>query len=322
MTPRRCVVAFGGNALVAEGTRGTYAEQGANAQAMGEVVRELAALGHRVVVTHGNGPQVGSLALQQEAADVPAQPLAALGAMTQGQLGHLLCLPLRGGAEPLPVVALVTHVVVDRDDPAFDTPTKPIGPFFAREEAERLAAERGWDIVEDAGRGYRRVVASPAPLDIVEGDGLRALVDAGCVVVAAGGGGIPVVRGPDGRCTAVDAVIDKDATAQRLAALVGAQVLVLVTHVPEVALDFGTPRQRAVAEMTAAEATEHLGAGQFPPGSMGPKVRAAVRFCEDGGELAVITSTEHVVAALSGEHGTRIVPQPARVAAGNPPGFR
>lgn len=306
---RRCVVAFGGNALVEQGSRGTWEEQRRNAVPMAGVVRSLERLGYVCVVTHGNGPQIGSLALQQEesSAVVPPLPLAALGAMTQGQLGHLLALTMRSGPKPLPAVAVVTHVVVDARDRAFHAPTKPIGPFLGRDDAERLAAERGWTVAEDAGRGYRRVVPSPLPVDIVEADEIRTLVGAGLVVVAAGGGGIPVTRGPDGRLVGVDAVIDKDLAAQRLASLVVATALVMVTQVPQVALDFGTPRERAVAEMTVAEAAAHLAGGQFPAGSMGPKVRAAVQFVEGGGEVAVITSAEHVLDALRGVHGTRIV---------------
>lgn len=305
---RRCVLALGGNALLPAGADGTWEEQRTSATAMADLVRSVVALGYRVAVTHGNGPQVGNLALQQEegADRVPAQPLVALGAMTQGAIGHLLTVPLRQGPRSLPAVALVTHVVVDRGDPAFREPTKPIGPFFSAEEAERLAQERGWDVAEDAGRGYRRVVASPRPLDIVEAAEIAHLVDAGVVVVAAGGGGIPVVRGPDGRLDAIDAVIDKDLAALRLALLLGAEVLVLVTGVAEVALDFGTPRQRAVAEMSADEAAGHLAGGQFPAGSMGPKVQAAVEFVRAGGLQAVITDAAHVLAALRGQHGTRV----------------
>lgn len=305
------VLAFGGNALVSEGESGTFEEQLANAAAMAELVADLVHRGDRVLVTHGNGPQVGNLAIQQEeGADVtPAQPLFALGAMTQGQIGQLLELAVRNHrpASAVPALALVTHVLVDPSDHAFEEPTKPIGPVFEEADARRLADERGWQLVEDSGRGWRRVVPSPEPLDIVEDGAVRALVDAGTLVIAAGGGGIPVVRRDDGRLEGVDAVIDKDLVAERLAATVRADALVLITDEDEVALDFGTPRQRPVHEMSIDEAEAHLAEGQFPPGSMGPKVTAAVRFLRNGGEVAIITSAEHVLAALDGEHGTRVV---------------
>ncbi|MDP8977221.1 MAG: carbamate kinase [Actinomycetota bacterium] len=310
--PRTSVLAFGGNALVPEGEAGTFGQQLENAAAMAGVVADLADRGDRLVVTHGNGPQVGSLAIQQEqGVDVtPAQPLFALGAMTQGQIGQLLGLALRNHrpAFPLPALALVTHVLVEPSDDAFDEPTKPIGPVFEEADAKRLADERGWQLVEDAGGGWRRVVASPEPVAIVEEGAVRTLVDAGALVIAGGGGGVPVVRRDDGRLEGVDAVIDKDLVAERLAATVGADALVLITNEDEVALDFGTSRQRPVHEMSVDEAEAHLADGQFPPGSMGPKVTAAVRFLRNGGQVAVITSPGHVVAALDGEHGTRVVP--------------
>jgi carbamate kinase len=195
--------------------------------------------------------------------------------------------------------ALVTHVTVDPADPAFSHPSKPIGPFLGRAEAEDLAARRGWSIVEDSGRGYRRVVPSPEPIDILETGAILALIQAGYVVVAAGGGGVAVVSTPDGY-RGIDAVIDKDYAAQRLAASLLAEALVLVTGVETVMLDFGTPRQHAVEEMTVDEAERHLADGQFPPGSMGPKVRAATRFLRAGGRVAVITTPELVYPSLEG----------------------
>ena len=259
--------------------------------------------GWGVVIVHGNGPQVGSLAIAHEesAAVVPPQPLFNLGAMTQGQMGSLVSLALRrvSGWPRVRPAAVVTHVTVDPADPAFTEPTKPIGPFFDRAEAEELAASRGWTITEDAGRGYRRVVPSPEPIDILEAGAILALIDAGFVVVAAGGGGVAVVSGPDGY-HGVDAVIDKDYAAQRLATSLGAEALVLVTGVETVMLDFGTPQQRAVEEMTLEEAERHLAEGQFPPGSMGPKMRAATRFLRAGGRVAVVTTPELVYPSLEG----------------------
>jgi carbamate kinase len=321
---KTAVVALGGNAFTRAGQIGTYQDQEANALAMAKSVCSLLRTGWRVVVVHGNGPQVGNLAIQQEegAALVPAQPLFALGSMTQGQMGSLICLALHRVGDPwlTGAVAVVTHVAVDADDPAFGEPTKPIGPFFSQEQAEALSHARGWVVKEDAGRGYRRVVASPEPVGIVETTAIRTLLDAGQVVVAAGGGGVPIVRTPTGYA-GVDAVIDKDYAAQQLATSLAAEALVLVTGVESVLLDYGTPQQRAIEEMALSEAERHLAEGQFPEGSMGPKVRAAVRFLRYGGEVAVITSPELVYASLEGTVselegtvGTRIVrvrPHPA-----------
>jgi carbamate kinase len=303
------VLAFGGNALIPRDSCGSFEEQQANVEPMAQAVRDLLAQGFRIVITHGNGPQVGNLALQQEeaAAIVPPQPLWVLGAMTQGQIGHLLARGLDSGADPVQAVAMVSHVVVDPSDPAFDRPTKPIGPFFTEEQARALAQSRGWQVVEDAGRGYRRVVASPQPQEIVERDAIGALVSAGRVVIAAGGGGIPVVRRITGRLEGVDAVIDKDLVAGLLAELVGARALAFITDVAGVAIHYGTPGHHAVDEMTVEEAEAYLADGQFPPGSMGPKVSAAIRFLRRGGHVAVITNAANVAAALAGRHGTRIV---------------
>jgi carbamate kinase len=306
------VLAFGGNALFPHGAGGGYEDQRRRAREMAAVVADLIQAGHRAVVTHGNGPQAGDLAIQQENAArvVTPQPLHSVVAMTQGQLGSMVALSLR---ERLPatigVVVVATHVQVARDDPAFRRPTKPIGPHYEEAEARRLAAERGWTVAEVEQGRYRRVVPSPAPQAVVELPAIERLVADGVVVVAAGGGGVPVTAAVDGRLEPVDAVIDKDLAAERLGSAVGADHLVLLTGVPEVFLNFGTPRERPVRQLSLAAATHHLSAGQFPAGSMGPKVEAAVTFLKNGGKLAVITSPEHAASALTGEHGTRIVPR-------------
>lgn len=312
---RTAVIAFGGNAFVPEGASGAYDEQASAIEEMAHVVTEVCNRGYRVVVTHGNGPQVGALAIQQEESVdmVPSQPLFALGAMSQGQLGHLLTVGIRNAlADQVAVSALVTHVLVDAHDEAFSTPSKPIGPFFSQQEAQRLGAERGWTVRQSSADGYRRVVASPMPADVIEIDTLRTLVEAGVLVIAGGGGGVPLVRSADGRLRGVDAVIDKDRVARRMATALEAELLVLVTGVPGVALDFGTDSERLVDEMTVAEARDHLADGQFPPGSMGPKVESAVNFLADGGQRVVITSGHFVADALDDRHGTRIVPEGAR----------
>lgn len=304
------VVALGGNAITREGQAGTFDDQLANAREMAEAICVMRVAGWNVVIVHGNGPQVGNLAIQQEEAAhrVPELPLFWLVAMTEGQLGSLLTLALRevGGPDLPGVVTVVTHMLVDAADPAFARPTKPIGPFLDEATARRHATERGWTVGSDAGRGYRRLVASPEPRGIVELDGIRALVDRGSVVVATGGGGIPVVA-DGGVLRGVDAVIDKDLAAERLASSLGADVLMLVTGVPQVMLDFGTPGARAVDTMTAGEAAAHAAAGQFPEGSMGPKIRAAVRFVDATGGTAVITDAAHAAAAVDAGGGTRIV---------------
>jgi carbamate kinase len=312
---RVAVVALGGNAITRSGQRGTFEEQAANADAMVAAICAIRDAGWNVVLVHGNGPQVGNLAVQQNAGSdrVPVMPMFVLGAMTQGHLGSLLELALRraSGKDRTGVVSLVTHVVVDPDDPAFTHPTKPIGPFLTEQEARLEAAERGWTVGEDAGRGYRRLVPSPRPVRIVELDAVRALVGQGLIVVAAGGGGVPVIEDTDGY-RGIEAVIDKDLAAGRLATALRADALVLVTDVTRVMLDYGTPAQREILEMTGTQAQAHAAAGQFPEGSMGPKVRASVQFLDEGGSLAVITDAAHACASLASESGpdsgTRIVP--------------
>jgi carbamate kinase len=307
------VIAFGGNAFVPEGATGAYEEQTAAVEGMSHVVTDLYELGYHLVITHGNGPQVGALAIQQEegAGQVPRQPLFVLDAMTQGQLGHLLVVAIRNRlGDAVPVSALVTNVVVRADDRAFDDPTKPIGPFYAPDEAQRLARDRGWTVRRVSDGACRRVVASPLPHEVLEVDSVRALVAAGVLVVAGGGGGVPMVR-DGGRLRGVEAVVDKDRVAGLLASALGAEVLVSVTGVTAVALDFGTADERQVDEMTVDEARRHLDDGQFPAGSMGPKIESATDFVAAGGELAVITSDQFVTAALEGRHGTRIIAGPA-----------
>ncbi len=317
---RVAVVAVGGNALTAAGQAGTCAEIEANAAAMASCVAELVRTDWSVAVVHGNGPQVGNLALQQdEALDlVPAQPLHALCAMTQGQLGSVLVRAIDAACGPGAAVAVVTHVTVDVDDPGFSAPAKPIGPYFTAERAADLARERSWTVVEDSGRGWRRVVASPLTTGVLEMRAIGTLLAAGHVVLAAGGGGVAVVGGAGGGFAGAEAVIDKDLAAARLATALGAQELHLLTGVDSVLLDFGTPRQRPVLRLRADEARRHLADGQFPPGSMGPKVTAALQFLDAGGSRAVITSAGRLpdVAAGVPGAGTVLVPQPRAAAVG------
>jgi len=298
------VIALGGNALIRAGERGTAAEQLANLRTACTAFAPLLS-DPRVVVTHGNGPQVGNELLRQErAADVaPPLPLYVAVAQTQAEIGALLAAELRPVAGRR-VACVLTHVEVARDDPAFAEPTKPIGPFYTEEEARRLERERGWNVVSDAGRGWRRVVASPEPILIVELESVRALLESGDVVIAAGGGGIPVVRRED-RLRGVDAVIDKDRASALLAAALAADRLVILTDVPALLRDFGSPEETEIRELTVAEAEELL--PQLAAGSMRPKLEAAIAFARAGGET-LIASAESLEEALAGDAGTTIRP--------------
>jgi len=267
-----------------------------------------------VVITHGNGPQVGFILLRSELAShvLHTVPLDSCGADTQGAIGYMIQQSLyneflkRGMRKQ--AVTVVTQVVVDKDDPAFQNPTKPIGPFYTEEEAKRLAAERGWVVKDDAGRGWRRVVPSPIPQEIVEQEAIKALIEQGFVVIGVGGGGIPVVRQEDGSLRGVEAVIDKDYASSLLASGIGADLFLISTAVEKVALNYGQPNQVWLDRMTVAEAKRYLAEGHFPPGSMGPKIEAIIQFLERGGKEAIITSPENIERALAGETGTRIVP--------------
>jgi len=298
------VVALGGNALIRAGGRGTAAEQAARLRETADALAPLLREGN-LVITHGNGPQVGNELLRQErsADEVPPLPLYLAVALTQAEIGSLIETEL-GPAAGRPVSCLLTHVVVEGSDPAFERPTKPIGPFYSAEQARALETERGWQLVEETGRGWRRAVPSPTPLEIVEAVQIRALIAAGTVPVACGGGGIPVVR-RDGRLHGVDAVIDKDRASAVLAAELGAERLLILSDVPAVKRGFGTPTEEELRELTAEQAEELL--PDLAEGSMRPKVEAAISTARAGGET-IITSLDGVEAALRGEAGTKIGP--------------
>ncbi len=309
---RTVVLALGGNAITSEGQSGTYEEMLANCQGMAKAICALHDAGWRIVLTHGNGPQVGNLSIQHDAGaqKVPIQPLHGLVAMTQGMIGHLIETALRNEGENrfTSVVFIGTHVLVDPADVAFAKPTKPIGIFYTKTEAAALIRESGWLMVEDSGRGYRRVVPSPKPKLILESGAVSTLIAAGYLVIAAGGGGIPMVE-TNGALAGVEAVIDKDHAAALLAASVGADALVLVTGVDTVALDFGKPTQRELHEVSADDLSRYSAEGQFPPGSMGPKVEAALAFVNACDGMAIITSAKLMAAALESQSqvGTRIM---------------
>ena len=305
----KIVIALGGNAL-----GNTPAEQLALVTGTAKPIVDLIEAGNQVIIAHGNGPQVGMINLGLSTAAAAGaikadMPFPECGAMSQGYIGYHLQnainneLTARGLEKP--VGTLVTQVLVDEADPAFQKPSKPVGAFYTKEEADKIAAEKGYTMVEDAGRGWRQVVASPRPVDVVEKEMVNTLVDAGYVVITVGGGGIPVVR-RKGRLVGVPAVIDKDFASAKLAELVGADKLVILTAVDRVAINWGKPGQKDLEMMTIAQAEQYCAEGQFAPGSMLPKVQAAMSFAATGGE-AIIASLEKAAAALKGESGTRVV---------------
>jgi len=299
------VIALGGNALIRPGERGTAAEQRANLRATCEALRPLLVDGE-LVVTHGNGPQVGNELVRQERAadEVPPLPLYLAVAQTQAEIGALIESELAAVAER-PVVCVLTHVRVDEDDPAFRNPTKPVGPFYSEEQARRLEADRGWTVAHEAGRGWRRVVPSPKPLGIVELAAIQTLVAAGTIAVACGGGGIPV-SSRNGHLTGLDAVIDKDRASSVLAVALGAKRLVIVTDVEAVSRGWGTSAQEELRELDVRAAEALL--PELATGSMGPKVEAALAFARTTGQIALITSAASLAEALAGRAGTRITP--------------
>jgi len=310
---KKLVVALGGNALLKKGEKGTLEEQFANAKITAKEIADLVARGYRVVVTHGNGPQVGNIYLQQELASskIPPMSLDACGAMSQGLIGFILTLSLlnefsRRGLG-YSVVTILTHVLVDAKDPAFSEPTKPIGPFYSEKDALRLINEKGWTMKRDPRGGWRRVVPSPKPIKILEAPIINYLIEREkTVVIACGGGGIPVVF-KEGEYKGVEAVIDKDLTAAKLAIDIRADILLILTDVEKVALYFGTPKQKWIDKMTIEEAEKYIGEGHFAPGSMLPKVLAAIEFIKNGGEKAIIAKLGKTMEALSGKTGTRIL---------------
>ena len=307
------VVAVGGNSLITDSTHTSVQDQAVAADESMRHVAEMVAEGWNVVVTHGNGPQVGFLLRRAElaAGELPTIPLDVLGADTQGATGYLFVRALHDEFASVGVdkqaVALVTQTVVDINDPAFSSPSKPIGSFMTEEQASEHARTEGWKVVEDSGRGWRRVVPSPKPKRIVEIDAIRALNAAGFAVVAAGGGGIPVVEDRD-RWRGVEAVIDKDHATSLLANELDADVLLISTAVDAVAINFNKPDQRWLSTVSVEELRGHLAAGQFGAGSMAPKIEAAIAFIERGGKRVIITSPSCMVAALAGAAGTTIVP--------------
>jgi len=313
MPYRNALIAVGGNSLIRAGQKGAIPEQIDNAREISRAIVALIRDGLRIVVTHGNGPQVGAALLRSEraAGQVYEQGLDVCVAATQGEIGYILQQSLQqeiqnAGMRQL-VTTILTQVRVQPDDPGFRHPTKPIGPFYSETAAQERMRLYGWTMVEDASRGYRRVVASPEPVEIVESEAIRLILEQGILVIASGGGGIPVVR-VDGNLKGVDAVIDKDLASMLLASQLGLDLLVFSTDADYVYLNYRKPGQTALKSLAADEMKKHLDMNHFPPGSMGPKVAAALRFLSHGGKEAIITSLDSLVEAVHGHAGTHIHP--------------
>jgi carbamate kinase len=308
------VVALGGNALVQEGEKGTIEEQFANTRKSITGIVQCIKKGFDVVITHGNGPQVGNMLLRTELSrdKVPELPLGICVADTEGAIGYMIQQTMVNNLQREQIkkcaVTILTQVIVDKDDNAFRNPTKPIGSFFTAEEAGEIINEKGWEMIEDSHRGYRRVVASPMPLEIVEKESVIRLLESGEVVIAAGGGGIPVIVKEDGSLEGVDAVVDKDLASSVLALDIKADYLMMLTGVENVCLDYGESDQKPLETITIEEAERYMAEGHFPPGSMGPKIQAAVNFLKGGGESVFIIAIDKVCEAIAGKTGTRIVP--------------
>ncbi|MEI6243196.1 MAG: carbamate kinase [Chlamydiota bacterium] len=307
---KKILVALGGNALLRSGEKGSAEEQLYHVQETADHFLDLIQSGYSLLITHGNGPQVGSILLANEMAKekIPPMPLDICGAESQGMIGYMIQRTvynrlIRANIQK-PVVTIVTQTLVDKNDIAFSHPTKPIGLYYTKDEADRIKKEKGWTMVEQTGKGFRRVVPSPEPLDIVEGPLIKKLYEEGAIVIACGGGGIPVIREGDGTLTGVEAVIDKDHTAAVLGKVTKMDVLVILTDVEKVAIHFGKPNQENLSKLSLDQAKEYLRSGEFAKGSMGPKVEAACKFIQEGGKRAIITSLEKCKEALQGKSGT------------------
>lgn len=313
MKDRIVVIALGGNALICEGQKGTIAEQFENIRKSLDGIVYCLKQGYAVIITHGNGPQVGNMLLMSDASrnQVPELTLGICVADTEGAIGYMIQQSLtnrlrREGLNRC-VVTVVTQVIVDKHDKAFSNPIKPIGSFFTKEESEYFRREKGWHIAEDSHRGYRRVVASPNPIGIVEEQAIKKLLEAGDIAIAAGGGGIPVVVRDDGDLEGVDVVIDKDLASGILARGLKADCLMMLTNVEHAFLNFKQSNEQALSRLTVADAKKYMKEGHFPPGSMGPKIQAAINFLDWGGRTAIITSLDKVKEALQGNTGTIMV---------------
>ena len=310
---KTAVVALGGNAIGTTGREDIH-QQFANTRKSLSGILELVKEGYQLAITHGNGPQVGNALLRVERTmdTIPALPLGVIVADTEGGMGYMIEQSLQNKLHregiSRKVVTIVTQIIVDRNDPSILNPTKPIGPFYTKEQAERLAKINGWIIKEDAGRGFRRLVPSPIPTEIVEKDIIKFLVQSGTIVIAAGGGGAPVYVEEDGTYEGVDAVVDKDRASAVLARDIGAESLVILTSVDKVCLNYMNPDERPLSWVSVTEVKRYMAEGHFPQGSMGPKIGAAIQFLEAGGKQVIITSPGLIKEALEGKAGTKIIP--------------
>jgi carbamate kinase len=312
MKRKIALIAFGGNAILPKTQRGLQSEQIKNAQKAAQLMVYIVKRGYDLIVVHGNGPQVGNLLIQMEEAitKVPPFSLEVCDAMTEGSMGFMLekaiVNELRKNSVDKDVATLITQVVVDREDQAFKNPTKPIGPFYTKYRAQMLRREKKWAMIEDSGRGYRKVVPSPKPIDVIPKRIIQDLVLSGKIVIALGGGGIPVIINGRGFFEGVEAVIDKDYAASLVAREVKADLFIILTDVDRVYLNYGTPDEEPIGVMTVKQAEEHISQGQFPPGSMGPKIKAAIEYIQGGGKEVLITSANHLKASLINRSGTKI----------------
>jgi carbamate kinase len=312
MKRKIALIAFGGNAILPETQRGLQSEQINNAKKAARLMVHVVKKGYDLIVVHGNGPQVGNLLIQMEESitKVPPFSLEVCDAMTEGSMGFMLekaiINELRKNSVDKDVATLITQVVVDRDDQAFANPTKPVGPFYSKYRAQMLQREKKWKMVEDAGRGYRQVVPSPKPIDVIPKRVIRDLVHSGKIVIALGGGGVPVIINGRGLFMGVEAVIDKDYAASLVAREVKADLFIILTNVDRVYLNYGTPDEAPIGVMTVKQAEEHLSQGQFPAGSMGPKIRASIEYIKGGGKEVLITSANQLKAAMINRSGTKI----------------
>lgn len=306
------IISIGGNTLIRQGEKGAIEEQFIHTEECMAYVARLAAQGGKIVITHGNGPIVGNIVIRNEAAKniIPPMPLYICNADSEGGIGFMIQQALYNELKKLNirrnVATIVTQVVVGKNDAAFSNPTKPIGPFYAKEEAEIIQKQKGWQIVEDSRRGYRRVVPSPKPLKVIEAEVIRKLAMDDIIVIASGGGGVPVVELEGGRLKGIDAVIDKDLATAVLAREIGADTFIGLTSIDSVYINFGRPNQKALDTLTVTEAKKYLYAGEFAPGSMGPKIEAAIEFLEAGGKEVIITAPNLLEKAMQGKAGTRI----------------
>ena len=311
---KKAVIALGGNGIIQAGQKGTIFEQFANTRESLSGIVQLIKDGYKLAITHGNGPQVGNLLIQQLSGidkGISPLPLGVLNAATEGTMGYMIEQSLQNrllsSKIDKNVITIISQVMVDKNDPSIKNPSKPVGPFFTKEQADKVSKEYGWTMVEDSGRGYRQVVASPHPIDILQSNTIKTLVDDGQIVIACGGGGIPFYTTDAGEYEGFDAVIDKDYASALLAQKIGAELLIILTGVEKVSINFGKENQVDFDELNIVDARKYHEEGQFPKGSMGPKILAAIEFIENGGKEVLITSIEKIAEAIAGKTGTKIV---------------